>query len=50
MILEVLRGLRQASIKAADGYVVVTAEYNHSLPPALTSLMGHFGGSNYKCN
>ncbi|CAE7752660.1 fba, partial [Symbiodinium sp. CCMP2456] len=39
----------QATIKAADGYVVVTAEYNHSLPPALTSLMGHFGGSNYKC-
>ncbi|CAE7154053.1 fba [Symbiodinium pilosum] len=38
-----------ATIKAADGYVVVTAEYNHSLPPALTSLMGHFGGSNYKC-
>ncbi|CAE7945145.1 OOP, partial [Symbiodinium sp. KB8] len=37
------------TIKAADGYVVVTAEYNHSLPPALTSLMGHFGGSNYKC-
>lgn len=34
-------------IKAADCYVIVTAEYNHTLPPALTSLMGHFGGSNY---
>ena len=34
-------------IKAADAYVVVTCEYNHSIPPALTSMMGHFGGSNY---
>ena len=34
-------------IKAADAYVVVTAEYNHSIPPALSSMMGHFGGSNY---
>jgi len=38
-----------ANIKAADAIVVVTAEYNHSLPPALASLMGHFGGSNFKC-
>lgn len=37
------------AIKSADALVVVTAEYNHSLPPALSSLMGHFGGSNYKC-
>eukprot|EP00812_Abedinium_dasypus_P009363 NODE_3057_length_836_cov_335.768246.p1 GENE.NODE_3057_length_836_cov_335.768246~~NODE_3057_length_836_cov_335.768246.p1 ORF type:complete len:167 (-),score=22.42 NODE_3057_length_836_cov_335.768246:319-798(-) len=35
-------------IKESDAIVVVTAEYNHSLPPALTSLMGHFGGSNYR--
>eukprot|EP00164_Ancoracysta_twista_P009170 GFYU01013490.1.p2 GENE.GFYU01013490.1~~GFYU01013490.1.p2 ORF type:complete len:257 (+),score=92.61 GFYU01013490.1:88-771(+) len=35
------------TIKAADAIVVVTAEYNHSAPPALTSLLGHFGGSNY---
>jgi len=35
------------TIKAADCYVVVTPEYNHSVPPALSSLMGHFGGSNY---
>ena len=27
--------------------MVVTCEYNHSIPPALTSMMGHFGGSNY---
>jgi len=39
-------------IKAADCYLIVTAEYNHSLPPGLTGLMGHFGGSNYagKCS
>jgi NAD(P)H-dependent FMN reductase len=36
------------TIKAADCYLIVTAEYNHSLPPALSSMMGHFGGSNYK--
>lgn len=35
------------TIKAADCYIVVTPEYNHSIPPALTSMMGHFGGSNY---
>lgn len=39
----------QQIIKEADCYLVVTPEYNHSIPPALTSLMGHFGGSNYAC-
>eukprot|EP01126_Amoeba_proteus_P045658 TRINITY_DN5127_c0_g2_i3.p1 TRINITY_DN5127_c0_g2~~TRINITY_DN5127_c0_g2_i3.p1 ORF type:complete len:181 (+),score=13.22 TRINITY_DN5127_c0_g2_i3:223-765(+) len=32
----------------ADGYVVVSGEYNHSIPPALTNTMSHFGGSKYK--
>lgn len=36
------------AIKAADCYLIVTAEYNHSLPPALSGMMGHFGGSLYK--
>ena len=36
-----------ATIKAADCYIIVSAEYNHSVPPALLSLLGHFGGSNY---
>lgn len=36
------------TIKAADCFLIVTAEYNHSLPPALSSMMGHFGGSLYK--
>lgn len=26
----------------ADGYIVVSAEYNHSIPPALSNLLDHF--------
>jgi len=29
-------------IRAADGVVVVTGEYNHSMPPALVNLLDHF--------
>lgn len=29
-------------IKAADAFVVVSGEYNHSIPPALSNLMDHF--------
>jgi NAD(P)H-dependent FMN reductase len=29
-------------IRAADGYVIVSAEYNHSVPPALSNLLDHF--------
>lgn len=36
--LESLAGI----IRSADAYVVVTAEYNHSIPPALSNLMDHF--------
>jgi len=35
------------TIKAADAIIVISPEYNHSVPPALSSLLGHFGGSNY---
>lgn len=28
--------------RKADGFVIVTGEYNHTLPPALTNLMDHF--------
>jgi NAD(P)H-dependent FMN reductase len=35
------------AIKAADCFLVVTCEYNHTIPPALSSMLGHFGGSNY---
>jgi NAD(P)H-dependent FMN reductase len=38
---ELLR--RMAAIVApADAYVVVSGEYNHSVPPALANLMDHF--------
>ena len=37
------------TIVDADCYVIVSPEYNHSIPPALSSLMGHFGGSCYQC-
>lgn len=29
-------------IKPADGYIIVSAEYNHSIPPALSNLLDHF--------
>lgn len=32
-------------IKQADGYVMVSPEYNHSMSPALANLLNHFGGS-----
>lgn len=28
--------------RRADGFVVVSAEYNHSVPPALSNLLDHF--------
>lgn len=37
-VLERLAGI----IKAADAYIVVSAEYNHTVPPALTNLLDHF--------
>lgn len=35
-------------ISEADAFVIVTAEYNHSLPPALTNMMDHFPIASYK--
>src|SRR5262249_55595758 len=31
-----------ALYRAADGFVVVTGEYNHSVPPALSNRLDHF--------
>lgn len=31
----------------ADAIIVVSAEYNHSIPPALSNLMDHFPGSSF---
>jgi NAD(P)H-dependent FMN reductase len=28
--------------RRADGFVIVSGEYNHSIPPALTNLLDHF--------
>lgn len=32
-------------IRNADGYVMVSPEYNHSMSPALAHLLNHFGSS-----
>ena len=34
-------------VQNADGYVVVSAEYNYTIPPGLTNLMDHFAPSDY---
>lgn len=31
----------------ADGYVIVSAEYNHSIPPALKNIIDHFMGEGF---
>ncbi|MDZ7852449.1 MAG: NAD(P)H-dependent oxidoreductase [Halomonas sp.] len=41
--LETLAG----KIAVADGYVMVSPEYNHSMSPALAHLLNHFGSSLY---
>src|SRR5271169_642999 len=30
------------ALKPADAYVIVSGEYNHSIPPALSNLLDHF--------
>lgn len=35
-------------IEEADAYVVISAEYNNSMPPALTNLMDHFPIASYR--
>lgn len=32
-------------IKGADGYVMISPEYNHTMSPALANLLNHFGSS-----
>lgn len=34
-------------ISQADGYVMISPEYNHSLSPALAHLLNHFGSSRF---
>lgn len=35
-------------LKAADAYVVISAEYNHSMPPALTNMLDHFPSTTFQ--
>jgi NAD(P)H-dependent FMN reductase len=49
MYKEYPRGTAPASLerlatlyRAADAFVIVTGEYNHSIPPALSNLLDHF--------
>jgi NAD(P)H-dependent FMN reductase len=35
------------AISTADGYIMVSPEYNHSMSPALAHLLNHFGSSLY---
>lgn len=37
-----------AKIKESTGFVIVSAEYNSSIPPALTNLLNHFPLSAYR--
>jgi len=37
-----------AIVQAADAYVVISAEYNHSMPPALSNMMDHFAIPTYR--
>lgn len=32
-------------IESADGYIMISPEYNHSMSPALANLLNHFGSS-----
>ncbi len=34
-------------VMEADCYLIVSPEYNHSVTPAISGMMGHFGGSCY---
>jgi NAD(P)H-dependent FMN reductase len=34
-------------MNAADCFVIITPEYNHSISPVLTNFLNHFGGLNY---
>lgn len=38
---EVMENLAE-KFRKSDGFIIVTGEYNHSIPPALTNLLDHF--------
>jgi len=43
---QILRDINE-KIKNADAFVVITAEYNRQMPPALTNLIDHFPPGSY---
>ncbi|KAL4217900.1 hypothetical protein ACF0H5_022639 [Mactra antiquata] len=34
-------------IKKADGFLLISCEYNHCIPPALANMLDHFPGSSF---
>ncbi|XP_033727364.1 quinone reductase-like [Pecten maximus] len=36
---------KEKFVKEADAYVIISPEYNHCIPPGLTNMIDHFGGS-----
>ena len=44
---QVLRDTNKAIVDA-DAFVIISAEYNHSMPPALTNMLDHFPVASYK--
>ena len=44
---KVLQETNQAIVDA-DAFVIISAEYNHCMPPALTNMMDHFPIASYK--
>ncbi|XP_025090240.1 uncharacterized protein LOC112561765 isoform X2 [Pomacea canaliculata] len=37
----------KAKIQAADAFIVITAEYNTGMPPALSNMLNHFGPKSF---
>jgi len=35
-------------IKSADGFIIISAEYNCGIPPALSNMMNHFPPASYR--
>ncbi|OWF34947.1 uncharacterized protein LOC110443524 [Mizuhopecten yessoensis] len=38
---------KEKIMKEADAFVIISPEYNHCIPPALSNMIDHFGGSCY---
>ncbi|XP_060084742.1 NAD(P)H-dependent FMN reductase PA1204-like isoform X2 [Ylistrum balloti] len=36
---------KEKLVKEADAYVIISPEYNHCIPPGLSNMIDHFGGS-----